>query len=213
MTQQAGIPTARLERVLSAALDLPIVMAAVNKRAQPVSPGALPEASRAGRRPDSAGRKALALVMRRLGRGNALAARRLQVPHSQYSITHTAGTALAIGADTTQLRGIGVDLEDGAGIPTAGSALILTLHERRQLDQHDGLTADALLRLWTVKEALFKADPYNHRRGWISAYEVRSPRRWIGSARLRTEIGAHRYHYATVALDRGFLSVAVCYTR
>ena len=64
-----------------------------------------------------------------------------------------------------------------------------------------------LLRLWTVKEALFKANPGN-RDTMLGQYLLADPSALAGSAGWRGEQGTP-YRYASVAALGGFLTVAV----
>ncbi|MGH3466116.1 MAG: 4'-phosphopantetheinyl transferase superfamily protein [Thermocrispum sp.] len=109
------------------------------------------------------------------------------------------------------IAGIGVDIEDDRAPEPETAGLFLTCTERSQL------TAVApeqgpptLQRLWTVKEALFKADPDNST-GVLRRYSVTSATARHGPAvRHRTASpAAPAFHYLSLALPRGFISVAV----
>ena len=63
-----------------------------------------------------------------------------------------------------------------------------------------------LLRLWTVKEALFKANPHN-RDSLLGHYGLIDPEALAGQARWRGDESI-RYRYGTLALDDGFLTIA-----
>jgi acyl carrier protein len=72
-------------------------------------------------------------------------------PHPRASVTHTGragAAAVLVGGPAT---GVGVDLEHDRPMPRATARFYLRDDEPR----------DDLLRLWTVKEAMFKADPDN----------------------------------------------------
>jgi hypothetical protein len=70
-------------------------------------------------------------------------------PNRCLSLTHSAGVAVAARCDGDQ-AGVGVDLEGWRRIDPRAARFFLRPEERGDL-----------LRLWTVKEALFKATPAN----------------------------------------------------
>jgi acyl carrier protein len=71
-------------------------------------------------------------------------------PHPRASVTHTGRAGVAAVLVGGSAAGVGVDLEDQP-VPPAAARFYL-----RDDEPHDDL-----LRLWTVKEAMFKADPAN----------------------------------------------------
>jgi acyl carrier protein len=76
-------------------------------------------------------------------------------PHPRASVTHTPHAGAAAVLLDGPAAGIGVDLEHDR--PVSPRMARFYLHD-------DELTQQDLLRLWTVKEAMFKADPGNHDR-------------------------------------------------
>ena len=78
-------------------------------------------------------------------------------PHPLVSVTHTPRAGAAAVLVDGPAAGIGVDLEHDR--PVSPRMARFYLHD-------DELPRDrvGLLRLWTVKEAMFKADPANHDR-------------------------------------------------
>jgi acyl carrier protein len=72
-------------------------------------------------------------------------------PHPRASVTHTGCAGAAAVLVGGAAAGVGVDLEHDQPVPSAGARFYL----------HDDEPHDDLLRLWTVKEAMFKADPAN----------------------------------------------------
>jgi phosphopantetheinyl transferase (holo-ACP synthase) len=77
------------------------------------------------------------------------------------SLTHSADTAIAVALPPeVRADGIGIDLEHDREINPGMARLICGAHERAYLAT---LPADRqpaeVLRLWTAKEALYKADP------------------------------------------------------
>lgn len=122
----------------------------------------------------------------------------LRFPHTRYSLSHTRGVAVAIGLLDTPSRGIGVDLECTRPLPAGAGRFYLSDRERQRLAGADPL------RLWTLKEALFKADLANASTR-LHHYELRStdPSSGLGISRS----GA-LFRYISLELDGGFLSVA-----
>ena len=112
-------------------------------------------------------------VSRRLGRA-ALRALRVELegragvddlafPNPRYSLSHSRDTALAVADATASLDGIGVDLEIDRSLNPQAARFFLTEGERRWLEGLDEARVSCeLLRLWCVKEAVFKANPENH---------------------------------------------------
>ncbi|HTL10940.1 MAG TPA: 4'-phosphopantetheinyl transferase superfamily protein [Bdellovibrionota bacterium] len=121
------------------------------------------EISRAapGRRRDwAAGRMAILRVLEDLGHGG---------PFPHYSLTHTAGVALAVAAQGPlggRRLGVGVDLEvAGRAVSPQLSRRLLTDPEESALVAQAAAQAStpeealAPLDLWVMKEAAFKAQP------------------------------------------------------
>src|SRR5688500_8593893 len=94
-----------------------------------------------------------------------------------------AGRQWGLGIEGGQ--GVGVDIETGRRPPPRMARFFLTRKERRCLGQP---SPEQLLRLWTVKEALFKADPLNHRRV-LADYALDDPLADAGCARVRQKPG------------------------
>jgi hypothetical protein len=60
------------------------------------------------------------------------------------------------------IEGVGVDLEFARPMHSEAARFFLTAGERRAVEElAAGQQPKTLLRLWTIKEALFKADPHN----------------------------------------------------
>jgi hypothetical protein len=106
------------------------------------------------------------------------------------------------------LLGVGLDIETNRVVHPEAARFFLT---DRELEWVKALGPEAspqhLLRLWTVKEAIFKADPDNSRK-ILGDYVLENPSQWEGSAypRDRTFL---RFQYSSVQLDKGFLSIAL----
>jgi len=115
-------------------------------------------------------------------------------PHPSLSLTHAAGLAVAARCDGGQ-AGLGVDFEGRRRIDPRAARFYLRDHEKGDL-----------LRLWTVKEALFKATPDNAG-GTLLDYEVAESHALGGTA---TDRAGRRFRYASGRLRQGWLTIAVC---
>jgi len=124
----------------------------------------------------------------------------VRFPHRGLSLTHSAGIAVAARADGGQ-GGVGVDYEGPHATNPRIAPLFLVERERG-----GAAGPDDLLRLWTVKEALFKATPDNLGATFLD-YEVADPAAWAGDAVYRT---GRRLRYVSGGFGGGWLSVAVC---
>jgi 4'-phosphopantetheinyl transferase EntD len=125
-------------------------------------------------------------------------------PHPKMSLTHSENWAVAIGSVSPKLDGIGVDLEVKIPKPETARRFLnpSELVWLRRMDETDH--PRLLHRLWTVKEAIFKADPENAGRT-LRDYALADPGFVAGRARR----GQRTFHYASFEVPRGFLSVAV----
>ena len=119
-------------------------------------------------------------------------------PHPLLSLTHAGGVAVAVHRLDNIAGGIGVDLEPGRDIVDGAARLFLSTRERSCLD------AKGALRLWTVKEAVYKADL--GQRGWLGSYRVIDPGGYRGRALHQRGTG---FRYCSRPLGDGFVSVAV----
>lgn len=154
----------------------------------------------------STGSEALAIALRAAGRaGDAVAS----WPCSFASLTHSGDLAIAVALPAhVQATGIGIDLEHDRPIKPGMARLICGEHERAWLgslpsERH----AAEVLRLWTAKEALFKADPAQ-RDAIVAEYTLACP-----GDDVTTGGRADSTHHATVTSlrrDGAVISVALC---
>jgi len=129
----------------------------------------------------------------------------LKFPHPKLSLTHSETWAIAVGSTSPRLLGIGVDLEvKGAPKPETARRFLnpAELVWLRRMDEGD--REKMLHRLWTVKEATFKADPENPGKT-LRDYGLADPGYVAGKARR----GDRVFYYASFEVPDGFLSVAV----
>jgi phosphopantetheinyl transferase len=149
------------------------------------------------------GRAALKRVLGKLGQPHETAG--LAFPHPRLSLTHSGSLAVAVGGPAA-LDGIGVDLERDRPVRPEAARFFLTDDEQawaRALSP--GEQRRQLLRLWTVKEALFKADPENQDAG-LYEYRVDSPALHRGEGSRRGRAG--RFSYVTCRFQTATLTVA-----
>jgi 4'-phosphopantetheinyl transferase EntD len=144
------------------------------------------------------GRAALKAVLRASGGGEDTAM--LRFPHPSISLTHSGGVAIA-AASTDTRRGLGVDLEVEREPRPAMARFFLGERERA------GARPEQLLRLWTIKEAVFKADPDNEATTYLD-YHVASPDDLVGEAARTTAEGVARFAYVATQFVGNALAVA-----
>ncbi len=116
-------------------------------------------------------------------------------PNRSVSLTHSGGVAVAARCDGPQ-AGLGVDLEGWQTIDPRTARLYLHAHEQGDL-----------LRLWTVKEALFKATPDNDAAVFLD-YEVDDPHALTGRARDRL---GRTFEYVSTSRPEGWLTLAASF--
>jgi phosphopantetheinyl transferase len=148
------------------------------------------------------GRAALKRLGAAIGQGEDTSV--FKFPHSKMSLTHSETWAVSIGSVSPKLDGIGVDLEVKIPKPETARRFLnpSELVWLRRMDETDH--PRLLHRLWTVKEAIFKADPENAGRT-LRDYALADPGFVAGRARR----GQRTFLYASFEVPRGFLSVAV----
>ena len=122
----------------------------------------------------------------------------IRFPDRCLSLTHAAGRAVAASCRGSQ-AGLGVDYEGWRTVDPRTARFFLQEHEER-----DG--AD-LLRLWTVKEALYKATPDNGQVAFLD-YGMMSSEARAGAAVDRV---GRNFRYASAPVASGWLTVAVCH--
>lgn len=149
------------------------------------------------------GRTALKSALRAIGEPEDTTA--VKLPHPRVSLTHSGGVAIATAAKDPALGGIGVNLEVNRAPRMAGAPFFLGTDEEtwvRALPERQ--RARALLRLWTIKEAAFKADRDNAS-ATLRDYRLVSP----GASRGEAERGRARFAYVATRWGNGSLAVAV----
>ncbi|WP_438297473.1 4'-phosphopantetheinyl transferase superfamily protein [Streptomyces sp. HUAS TT7] len=135
-------------------------------------------------------------------------------PHPRVSLSHIEGAAVAAGciaASTNMIpKGVGVDLEHARAARVDTSRFFLDEREQAWLTSLPlSVRASEQLRLWTVKEALFKADPDN-RHTVLCDYLTADPAAHHGRARARPHPD-RTFAYTSTRLQGGHLSGAVAF--
>ncbi len=148
------------------------------------------------------GRAALKELLAALGEGDDTS--RLRFPNPRVSLSHSAARAVAAGTSSREVAGLGVDLELRAPPRLEAARFFMAPREKARLEKAPPQT---LLRLWTVKEAAFKADPGNALTS-LRAYRIEDPDALSGAIPL----GERAIRYRTFELPGGYLSVALLRT-
>lgn len=163
-----------------------------------------------GRREDwLRGRAALKRLLARLGLPADTSL--LAFPHARLSLTHSAGVAVAAALPgSPAAAGIGVDYEARRAMKAGTERFFLAPPERERA-RAAALRDRDLLRLWTVKEALFKADPLNRSGGgrYLSGYVVEGPLEAAEGRARGPGPDALEFGFASWDAGDGFLSVAL----
>lgn len=146
-----------------------------------------------------AGRSALKLLLQHAQQPVDTCA--LRFPNAHYSLSHSRGTAIAVLS--TSANGIGIDLEFDRSINPGIRKFFLNEQELRHETAH-ALTDDDLLRLWTVKEAIYKSDLQNKEQ-LLARYTVASLNSQSGTARR----GNFQFNYASIRQGGAWISIAV----
>lgn len=199
------IEAARLEEALAQAWKIPFRAVVTQEAASPdrLTPGEtrLLKEMKNARRRDSwlRGRRALKALLEALGENPDTSL--VRVPHPRLSLSHSGEWAVALGTAAPGTAGVGVDLELREPPRVESMRFFLAPEEQARLGQAPPRT---LLRLWTVKEAIFKADPDNALAS-VRGYVLEDPEAPEG--RVRT--GRKSFFYRTFEVPGGFLTAAV----
>jgi hypothetical protein len=145
------------------------------------------------------GRNALKTLLEILGENPDTSL--VRVPHPRLSLSHSGPWAVALGTASPGTAGVGVDLELREPPRVESMRFFLAPEEQARLRHAPART---LLRLWTVKEAIFKADPDNALAS-VRGYVLEDPEAPEG--RVRT--GPKTFLYRTFEVPGGFLTAAL----
>lgn len=143
----------------------------------------------------------------------------LTFPNRQVSLTHSGRTAVAAWSGGTRspdgraVLGVGVDVQTNrSGLNQRAGHLFLSARELAWVASlAEAVQADARLRLWVIKEALFKANPANHDTV-LAHYSIAQPSAPYGNGSgpcpPKTSL-----RYASLRVVFGHLAVAACLGR
>lgn len=139
----------------------------------------------------------------------------IALPHQNFSLTHSADLAFAANVTMHGIRavkhlGTGVDFEARREVNPRSARFFLQQSELDWIERRSKLKKNFhLLRLWTIKEALFKADMSNRSAPrFPGQYELTNPAALCGTA-FHPALPGIRFLYATAVLNEGLVSVAV----
>lgn len=193
-----------LEAEAGVALGAPVRLAAV-RAGDACMAGAVDVPARALDR--RRGRAALARVLDQLGRVESAEA--VRFPHPQLSLSHSGNWAIAAGC--VSAGGLGVDLEFARPMDPRAARFFLIANELNYVGalprERQGVE---LLRLWTVKEAIFKACIGNGG-GLLADFCLDDPAAVVGAAR-RVDGSTFTARYVSIDLGEGWLAVALAAT-
>lgn len=134
----------------------------------------------------------------------------LVLPHRGISLAHTDDLACAVGSLDSKC-GLGIDLEGDREVKSATTRFYLNEKEHEQINLNSAeqtLSNDDLLRMWTVKEALFKSDLHNEGMT-VARYGVDDLHEEYGSAGVEIAGKLQKFKYASKKFGKYWLSVAV----
>ncbi len=149
------------------------------------------------------GRLALKSVLQSMGRSDDTSA--IRFPHAQLSLSHGDGTAIAVGTNSQSAR-VGVDFEAVRPVNERVARWFLNDAESEWLAQcAPAKRTESLIRLWTVKEAVFKCHPNN--RGLVMTdFTIADPSSYRCEVRCAD---GRRFRCASFPEEAGFISIAV----
>ncbi len=128
-------------------------------------------------------------------------------PHPRVSLTHTDRGAVAAGSITPLSAGLGVDVETHRLVNPLTARFFLDDTEQAWLATvRSAARAAEHLRMWTVKEALFKADLANQD-AVLRDYTTQPAGARAGQARRRGT--GQLFGFSSARFKGGYLSIAV----
>lgn len=133
-------------------------------------------------------------------------AKSVRFPKTKASVCHADNKGFAVVSHDNNVKGIGIDFEPKHQIKPSWLSTFSGKQENAQLHSP---TSETATRLWTVKEAAHKANPNNHRIGWLSAYSLSNPNLWLGKVTAKKNYGRDHYYYASKAYTNGILSIVI----
>jgi len=131
---------------------------------------------------------------------------RVVFPNPNYSLTHSGRYAIAAGCKNPN-QGIGIDYEVDRYPRNEAMRFFLTSDEMDSINNlSESSKKNHLLRLWTVKEALFKSNLENSNT-WYTEYVLKNPLDIVGEAFW--PVSDKQFRYASVKTEKGYISMAI----
>jgi phosphopantetheinyl transferase len=202
----------RLERQLKSELEMPLKLAIASELVSigALTPGESARLSEFEAPPRRAswlkGRVALKNLLASLGQSSDTS--NIHFPNPRFSLTHSGEYAVAIGALTSTLHGIGIDLEFYRNLHHDAARFFLNPQEQEWLMRlEESVRSRELLRLWTIKEAVYKSYPGN-RGATLADFVLEHPEKQSGTA-LLPGAASSEIHYCSLLLTQGVLSAAI----
>ncbi len=134
-----------------------------------------------------------------------LSGSQIRTGQPDHSLTHAGSSLFGLAVKAPGFSGVGIDFEPWRDLDQRHHRLMLTMRERHMLPE---ASARQLLRIWTVKEACFKAD-CNGQQRWVTAYELQQPTKKSGIARVAVAGRVQHFRYLSLEVADGILSVAI----
>lgn len=129
--------------------------------------------------------------------------------HGYTSITHSGNLAFAVSTPKNDdICGIGIDLEIDRELNTRTARMFLSPKELSELENPSN---EELLKLWTIKEAIFKSTPENNGL-FLRNFEIKNRDSQKGSA-FCINNPENEYVFSSLRIDAGIISVAICTNR
>jgi phosphopantetheinyl transferase (holo-ACP synthase) len=132
----------------------------------------------------------------------------IRMPNSAYSLSHSGDFAVSVFS--AEDKGVGVDLEMERVVKAGSTKFFLSQLEKEWTSTlpEGSEQNDQILRLWTVKEALFKSDLQNEGKT-VSRYVLDQPSFLIGTASNSSDRGKKTFRYSSHKFLNYWLSIAV----
>ncbi len=125
------------------------------------------------------------------------------VPNPKCSLSHTDSVAVCVAR--VKGSGVGIDIEGAREVRPPTKKFYLTEIEQEQMDCS---SQDDLLRMWTVKESLFKADMQNANKT-VLKYVTENASLFTGVATNDGVSGKLYFKYASKKFGQHWLSVSI----
>lgn len=152
------------------------------------------------------GRHVLKNVLSKMGRACETSV--IGFPNRNLSLSHSRNCAVAVGVADNTVKGIGVDLEFMRETKDGMMRFFLTPEESEWLTALSESERNMqIIRLWTVKEALFKADMHNASLT-MRDYKLVLPAVPMGKATRGVE-EPYVFKYASFSVGDAWITVAL----